>query len=66
MNSRLKRWVADGLSISGVHVLLLATAAATLLPFFWMISTSFKSGEGIFPTHRPGSRTRRPCAGTPN
>lgn len=48
MTPRFKRWVADGLSISGVHVLLLATAVATLLPFFWMISTSFKSGEGIF------------------
>ncbi len=48
MNPRHRRAVAEVLASGGVHLLLAATAAATLLPFFWMLSTSFKSGEGIF------------------
>jgi multiple sugar transport system permease protein len=32
----------------GLHFLLLLVAAVTLMPFFWMVSTSFKSGGGIF------------------
>jgi multiple sugar transport system permease protein len=33
---------------AGLHLFLLIAAAATLLPFFWMLSTSLKSGGGIF------------------
>lgn len=32
----------------GLHFLLLLVAVVTLMPFFWMVSTSFKSGGGIF------------------
>jgi multiple sugar transport system permease protein len=40
--------VPDVASSFGLHALLGIVAAGTLLPFFWMISTSFKSGGGIF------------------
>lgn len=44
MNARTGRL----LNGTALHLLLVAVAASTLLPFFWMLSTSFKSGGGIF------------------
>jgi multiple sugar transport system permease protein len=60
MMPRTKRLVADSLASAGLHLLLAVTAAATLLPFFWMLSTSFKSGGGLFtypPTWIPNEPT---------
>lgn len=48
MSARFQRRVSDLLVAGGVHLLLALGAAATLLPFFWMLSTSFKSGGGLF------------------
>jgi len=48
LNARGKRWMSDAVAAGGVHFLLAIAAAATLMPFFWMISTSFKNGGGLF------------------
>ncbi len=48
MTPKMKRLASDTLASGGLHFLLTVTAAATLLPFFWMLSTSFKSGGGLF------------------
>ena len=48
MNARGKRWMSDAVAAGGVHFLLAIAAAATLMPFSWMISTSFKNGGGLF------------------
>ena len=40
--------MSDAVAAGGVHFLLAIAAAATLMPFFWMISTSFKNGGGLF------------------
>lgn len=40
--------VGRGVSHFGLHLVLLVGAGLTLLPFFWMFSTSFKAGGGIF------------------
>ncbi len=45
---RSGRPLSERLETAGLHLLLLLVAAATLMPFFWMFSTSFKSGGGIF------------------
>ena len=60
MTPKMKRLVADTLASGGLHFLLTITAAATLLPFFWMWSTSFKSGGGLVtypPTWMPQEPT---------
>jgi multiple sugar transport system permease protein len=60
MTPRMKRLVSDTIASGGLHLLLAVTAAATLLPFFWMLSTSFKSGGGLFtypPTWIPSEPT---------
>lgn len=59
MTPRTKRLMSDALGSGGLHVLLAATAAATLLPFFWMLSTSFKSGGGLF-TYPPAWIPKEP------
>lgn len=48
MTPRVRRLLADTVSSGALHVLLAVTAAVTLLPFFWMLSTSLKSGGGLF------------------
>lgn len=60
MTPRTKRLVSDTVASGGLHFLIAVTAAATLLPFFWMISTSFKPGGGLFtypPTWIPNEPT---------
>jgi multiple sugar transport system permease protein len=60
MTPRIKRLVSDTVTSGGLHLLLAVTASATLLPFFWMLSTSFKSGGGLFtypPTWIPSEPT---------
>jgi ABC-type glycerol-3-phosphate transport system permease component len=60
MTPKMRRLVSDTLASGGLHFLLTVTAAATLLPFFWMLSTSFKSGGGLFtypPTWIPAEPT---------
>lgn len=59
MNARGKRWMSDAVAAGGVHFLLAIAAAATLMPFFWMISTSFKNGGGLF-TYPPTWIPRAP------
>jgi multiple sugar transport system permease protein len=48
MNARTRKLLADTLSIGGMHLFLAVVGVCTLMPFFWMLSTSFKSGGGIF------------------
>jgi multiple sugar transport system permease protein len=55
MNARTVRLANSG----ALHLLLAAVAACTLLPFFWMLSTSFKSGGGLF-TYPPEWVPSRP------
>jgi ABC-type glycerol-3-phosphate transport system permease component len=62
MTPRMKRLVSDLAASAGLHTALAVTAAATLLPFFWMLSTSFKSGGGLFtyPPHMDPQRANDP------
>lgn len=59
MSARSKRWLSDAVAAGSVHLLLAVAAAATLMPFFWMISTSFKNGGGLF-TYPPTWIPREP------
>ena len=61
MNAHTKRWLADRLGLTGMHLLLVAVALFTLLPFFWMLSTSFKSAGGIL-TYPPQWIPKQPTA----
>jgi multiple sugar transport system permease protein len=59
MTPRMKRLVSDT-RLPGGSTALAVTAAATLVAFFWMLSTSFKSGGGLFtypPTWIPNEPT---------
>jgi len=60
-----RRWVAD----VAVYGVLAVSAAAMLLPFFWMLSTSLDAPSDVFrfppvwlPSHRTGRTTPTPCA----
>lgn len=44
LGNRERDWLAKG----AAYVILIAGAIAMLLPFFWMLSTSFKPERGIF------------------
>lgn len=48
MNPRTKRLVDAAAASGALHLTLVVAALATLLPFFWMVTTSLKSGGGIF------------------
>jgi len=62
---RARRWIAD----RAVYGVLAVSAAAMLLPFFWMLSTSLDAPADVFrtppvwlPRTRAGRTTWRPCA----